>query len=486
MSRPSSSFGRWLLTLAGVVALSLALSGCPGGDGVTAQADADIGVLQIGVSTVFRVTVNGATGLTGATTFNLIGGEETTARAPFGQQVENYVVNTDTITLAIYDAGGSMLGYASIAADTYAGSYSGPVTLTRGTTTAGYVPTVTTVRAVVPVLAVEPLQTGQLDVLATGLIENVDRTGTFTNVVIPLYCGGATGPFSPGADGFFIINDAAIEFNYAFNNPTAFNDVLTIKFVESGRSFDNMQLYFKLPGAGRPLVNARTGTIVPSGSVPGIYAGVGTFVNSSNPFETAQAIADLTITPFGPARLVETTVTSVQGDCVLGAKSFYVIESQETPDPDAIKAIGERFDKNTLEDSLVLLILGDEVDTRDQVLDQCDQWTAAQSGGFGTTVDTWDISAIPSGAVFDFRFNAFSIPDKYIVEYPLGSVVLDTGWRGSSSYEGDPKYPGGIAGPGSGEELGIFTRGAVSSFKVTVIGVDTGTAWNYSVRCRQP
>ncbi len=485
MPRLTSRFGRWLLTLISLIALGLGLSGCPGGDGVAAQADSDIGVIQIGVSTVFRVTVKSVSGLSGATTFNLIGGEESTARAPFGQQIENYVVNTDTITLAIYDGGGSMLGYASIDAGTYAGTFSGPVTLTRGTTTAAYLPSTATLGLTAPAPTTQPLQGAQLDVLATGLIENVNRFGTFTNVVIPLYCGGAVGPFSPGSEGFFIINDVAIEFNYAFDNPTAFNDVLTIKFIESGRNFDNMRLYFKLPGAGRPLVNARTGTVVPSASVPGIYATVTTFVDSNNPFETAQAIADLTITPFGPARLVETTVKSVSGDCVFGAQSFYVIETDETPDPDAIKAIGERFDKNTLEDTLVLLILGDEVDTRDQQLNQCDVWSAAQSGGFGTTVDTWDISAIPSNAVFDFRFDAINIPDRFIVEYPSGTQRLDTGWRGSSFYIGDPQYPG-LTTPGSGEELGIFNRGAVNSFKVTVIGLDQNTAWNYSVRCRVP
>lgn len=485
MPRLTSRFGRWLLTLIGVIALGLGLSGCPGGDGVAAQADSDIGVIQIGVSTVFRVTVNSVSGLSGATTFNLIGGEESTARAPFGQQIENYVVNTDTITLAIYDAGGSMLGYASIDAGTYAGSYSGPVTLTRGTTTASYTPSTATFGPAVPAPSVPLLQSTQLDVLATGLIENVDRTGTFQDVRIPLYCGGAVGPFSPGTEGFFIINDVAIEFNYAFDNPTAFNDVLTIKFIESGRDFDNMDLYFKLPGAGRPLVNARTGATVPTAAVQDIYDNVGTFVDSSNPYETAEAIADLTITPFGPARLVETTVKSVSGDCVLGAQSFYVIEADETPDPDAIKAIGERFDKNTLEDTLVLLILGDEVDIRDQELNQCDQWSAAQSGGVGTTVDTWDISAIPSNAVFDFRFQAFSVPDKFIVEYPSGTQVLDTGWRGSSTFLNDPQYPD-LTTPGSGEELGIFNRGAVNSFKVTVIGLDRRTEWNYSVRCRVP
>lgn len=125
-----------------------------------------------------------------------------------------------------------------------------------------------------------------------------------------------------------------------------------------------------------------------------------------------------------------------------------------------------------------------EVEEREEALEICDVWRAADQGGQGVTVDNWDISEIPTGAVFDLRFNAYSIPDKYIVEYPAGAVVHDTGWRGAARYEGDPLYPGGIAGPGSGQASAIFTKGAVDSFKMTVIGPQAGTAWNYEVRCR--
>ncbi len=121
---------------------------------------------------------------------------------------------------------------------------------------------------------------------------------------------------------------------------------------------------------------------------------------------------------------------------------------------------------------------------RQAELNICDVWKAAQQGGQGVTVDNWDITDIPLGAVFDMRFNAYSIPDKFIVEYPAGSVVLDTGWRGASSYEGRPLYPGGIAGPGSGQVDGFFTRSVVDDFKVTAIGPQSGTAWRYDIRCR--
>ena len=123
-------------------------------------------------------------------------------------------------------------------------------------------------------------------------------------------------------------------------------------------------------------------------------------------------------------------------------------------------------------------------EVRDQSLGVCDVWSAAQSGGYGTTVDNWDISAIPSNAIFDIKFDAKSIPDKFTVEY-AGSTKLDTGWRGSSSYNGDPLYPGGISGPGAGQTDNIFIRSSQDSFRVTVFGPGSGTSWNYQIRCRQ-
>lgn len=489
MNRAYRSFIKPLILIACVALLSLGLNSC----GTTApapltkpQADADVGALQMGATAIFRVTVRSATGLEGSSHFNLLG-EEATPLTTFATQLENYVVNKTSITLGIYDGGESMLAYTTLDALDYVSAFSGTLELTRGsvaTTYAPFPPDPASPSSTTPWLHV---QSGGVDVLARGLIENLATVGTFTDVRIPLYCGQVGVTFAPdAADGYFIINDVAIEFNYAFDNPVEFNDVLTIKFIESDRDFDNMQLYFKLPGAGRPVINARTGQVVPAGNLPQIMGGVSAWVTTDTPFDPAWAIADLTISRFGPATLVETTVKHVEGDCVLGARSFYVVEAQETPDPDAIKALGERFDKNTLEDTLVLLILGDEVDVRDRVLNTCDVWSASQSGGYGTTVDNWDISGIPAGAVFDFRFNAYSVPDKFIVEYPPGTLRLDTGWRGDSRYDGDPNYPGGIAGPGQGQEDAIFVRGTPGSFKVTVMGPDPHTWWDYSIRCRLP
>lgn len=147
----------------------------------------------------------------------------------------------------------------------------------------------------------------------------------------------------------------------------------------------------------------------------------------------------------------------------------------------ALVVVVEDTDGETILTENVTVVVG-EPQERDFDLDICNTWRAATQGGQGVTVDVWDISDLPVGAEFDMLFDAYGIPDKYVVEYN-GVVVLDTGWRGNSSYEGNPMYPGGIAGPGSGQEDGIFTKVAgVNTFTVTVFGPQSGTAWNYSIR----
>ena len=149
----------------------------------------------------------------------------------------------------------------------------------------------------------------------------------------------------------------------------------------------------------------------------------------------------------------------------------------------ALVVVVEDTSGNVIVDKNLVVTVGTMV-VREYDLDVCDTWRAAGSGGQGGTIDNWDISTLPVGTEFDIRFDAYSIPDKYVVTYN-GVVVLDTGWRGSSSYEGNPLYPGGIAGPGAGQEDGIFTKVAgVDTFTVTVFGPQSGTLWWYEMRAR--
>ncbi len=146
-----------------------------------------------------------------------------------------------------------------------------------------------------------------------------------------------------------------------------------------------------------------------------------------------------------------------------------------------IQATDLRGERDSVELSIVV---GQDVDFQDFTLSRCGQWSSPRSGSVGVTQDTWDISAIPSSARVSIRFNAFGIPDRFVVEYPVGVLVWDSGWRGDTSYDGNPLYPGGIAGPGSGSQSNLFQKSpGQNQFRVTVTGVESGTAWNYEMRC---
>lgn len=140
-------------------------------------------------------------------------------------------------------------------------------------------------------------------------------------------------------------------------------------------------------------------------------------------------------------------------------------------------------DNNVVADSSIMVVVGEKIE-REYDLDACNTWKAANSGGQGVTIDSWDISTIPPGAIFDMDFDMFSIPDKILVQY-LDNLVADTGWRGATSYNGD-MFPGGIIPPGQGSAPGMFTRVFQDQdyFLVLVIGPKPGTGWNYKIRCR--
>lgn len=130
----------------------------------------------------------------------------------------------------------------------------------------------------------------------------------------------------------------------------------------------------------------------------------------------------------------------------------------------------------------------ENTEKRDDVLDQCNTWKQAQSGGYLGTKDSWDIGSLPQGTTFDIRYDALSVPDRYVVQYPPGVTVFDSGWRGSkSNLDQKPHlYPGGLAGPGKGEKMGLFTKGSSNSMIVIVYGPEEGTRWHYEVRANCP
>jgi len=133
---------------------------------------------------------------------------------------------------------------------------------------------------------------------------------------------------------------------------------------------------------------------------------------------------------------------------------------------------------NGTEDSLLDIVTINVSVVHPHELSVCDQWSVSNSGGQAGTYDLWDISQIPTGASFDFEFEAYNIPDKFQVEYN-GTVRLESGWRGSYL----PDTGELLEGPGRFNEYGLFVKIDSDTMVVTATGGQYGTAWNYRVRC---
>lgn len=121
-------------------------------------------------------------------------------------------------------------------------------------------------------------------------------------------------------------------------------------------------------------------------------------------------------------------------------------------------------------------IIDQEPDEREVVIGSCEGWSVSDSGGVGTTVDTWDLSEVPEGTVIDMRYKTYTLLDRIMVEYPVGYVVHDTGFTrtGGRPGDGDPYR----------DVDGLFTKAAGNSLRVTVIGRDAWTQWLYEFRCQ--
>jgi hypothetical protein len=87
--------------------------------------------------------------------------------------------------------------------------------------------------------------------------------------------------------------------------------------------------------------------------------------------------------------------------------------------------------------------------------------TQTTSGGAGVTTNTHQLGA--TSGTFTFRYDAFSIPDRFQIVYE-GQTLLDTG---------------NVSGAATRT---VSFSGSSSTVTVTVTG-PSGTAWNYTVSC---
>ena len=83
-----------------------------------------------------------------------------------------------------------------------------------------------------------------------------------------------------------------------------------------------------------------------------------------------------------------------------------------------------------------------------------------------------------------FTYNAYSVPDQFQVYYN-GNLVIDTGFRGDSSYNAQLNalgYPN-VSGPGSGSSSFTKTSALPQTCLVVITAPLIGTAWEFLVGC---
>ena len=326
-------------------------------------------------------------------------------------------------------------------------------------------------------------------------------TGTFTitgTIGAGITLSSFTGVISPksgGTDISFSVNFSGTTLSYTKSLTANSNYELTLRAVTTDgkewsdiyalRIYDNetstLTLDLKSTDFHQPALGTPTVTVDPSTVTNGVVGQSYSFTVTAD--NIPSGVSQVTFNySFGDGSV---TGTGSQPATVSNHSASITISHTY----DAASAYGLTVavsdGSTTLATGYASVIIGQVNPGNDYDLTVLDDWIAANSGGYGITVDTWDISQLPTGCVFDMQFDAYSIPDKFIVEYPDGTIVVDTGWRGDSYYEG-PLYPGGIAGTGAGQIDSMFTKGSQQHFKITVIGPDTGTAWEYSIRARMP
>ena len=109
---------------------------------------------------------------------------------------------------------------------------------------------------------------------------------------------------------------------------------------------------------------------------------------------------------------------------------------------------------------------------------QCSAGVASGSGDMGTAEYTIDLGT--ATGLVTLTFDAYVVPDIFIVEYD-GAEVINTGYRGDSgTYDGVAVT---VAGPGSGTASFTKSTANPTSCTVRVEAPFTGTAWQFDLSC---
>jgi hypothetical protein len=104
------------------------------------------------------------------------------------------------------------------------------------------------------------------------------------------------------------------------------------------------------------------------------------------------------------------------------------------------------------------------------------------SGGRGIFYITVELGT--DTGLINFNYDAYTIPDQFQV-YWDGNLVIDTGFRGSSSYNADLNalgYPN-VSGPGAGSSYFSKTSASPTTALVVVTAPLLSTVWEFTMEC---
>lgn len=115
-------------------------------------------------------------------------------------------------------------------------------------------------------------------------------------------------------------------------------------------------------------------------------------------------------------------------------------------------------------------------------------YTTHDSGAL-TTVDTWDIQFYPEDTKISFKAKAFGVPDRFVVEYPVGTIVYDGDWLGEKDYvvNNPDIFIGDWSGLTEISLADIVTKvDGSDTIKITVHSPMVNSNWEYSLHAVLP
>lgn len=120
---------------------------------------------------------------------------------------------------------------------------------------------------------------------------------------------------------------------------------------------------------------------------------------------------------------------------------------------------------------------------RHYILSKVNSWQSCDIGGPGTTTDIWDLSTLPLNGKLSISFNSFIIPKRFLIEYPINTLVYDTGWKSDYPTHAINMKFSDLTVLETHNIDNIFEMNGPKKFKITAFGTnDRLSKWSYSIR----